>query len=170
VGAEQLATRLSEEARRFWQLVPRRDKTVLIASATGLSLFSVLAIVNAAIVQPYRMASRAAECKQNLHAIQLAVERFAVDSEDGAYPLTVSSLKGTDYLPNFPSNPFTGQPMQEYSIDAAEIPPGDFVYYPRWAMPEGSSPNMVMGYTLALGNGVESLRESIAKRGAQGYQ
>jgi hypothetical protein len=43
--------------------------------------------------------------KQNLHAIQLALERYAVD-HDGCYPLTIADLKRTDYLPRLPRNAY----------------------------------------------------------------
>ncbi|MEZ5339542.1 MAG: hypothetical protein R3F46_14930 [bacterium] len=73
------------------------------------------------------------EVKQNLHAIQLAVERYAVDSE-GSYPQWISggshapgSLGGPEaayiadvliregYMPSYPANPFarTGQARNE---------------------------------------------------------
>ena len=105
-----------------------------------------------------RYANKAAQAKQNLHAIQLALERFAVDSEDSRYPSHPDELLQKGYLSEWPINPFTGQAMHPLQADLhaydgqgwLNIPNakhGDFVYYPRYA--EGGFGKPV-GYTLFL--------------------
>jgi len=75
--------------------------------------------------------SRNAEiCKRNLHAIQLAVERYAVDSPHADYPYDVCDVIRAGYIDAFPINPFSGEPMQPYP-PGSEPPLGDFIYEPK---------------------------------------
>lgn len=77
--------------------------------------------------------------KQNLHAVQLALERFSVDSPGGVYPADPNVLIETGYLEDMPRNPFTGEPMRWVMLDVldreapmpAGLDHGDFGYYPR---------------------------------------
>ena len=69
-----------------------------------------------------------AKARQNMHCIQLALERFAVDN-NGNYPLTVDELITNGYIPCMPENPFSGRPMQALPEDAP-YSPGDFYYLP----------------------------------------
>jgi hypothetical protein len=83
--------------------------------------------------------SKMVKCRENLHAVQLALERFAVDSPGGVYPADLTVLIDQGYLEQMPLNPFTGEPMRwvmlRESVYEAERPPGlshgDFGYYPR---------------------------------------
>jgi hypothetical protein len=109
-----------------------------------------------------------AEAKQNMHAVQLGLERMAVDNPDSNYPYDINEVIRRGYLAQFPENPFAHRPMQGVSIDepprgggelldSPELPrlqPGDFVYVRRYGegyipgQPPGGRP--VTGYTLVL--------------------
>jgi len=79
------------------------------------------------------------KCKQNLHAVQLGMERYAVDSPGSVYPADLTELIDRGYLRQMPLNPFTGEPMQwillsELNYEAPRPPGlnhGDFGYFPR---------------------------------------
>jgi hypothetical protein len=101
---------------------------------------------------------REAEAKQNLHSVQLALERFAVDAPDGTYPLRIEQLISSGYMQELPPNPFSGEPMRAIQVDLRayngrglfNVPGarhGDFVYYPRFDETGESAPT---GYTLFL--------------------
>jgi hypothetical protein len=97
-------------------------------------------------IEPARKARLGAEARQNLHLLQLALERFSVDSPGASYPESTSLLIQQGYLSELPNNPFTGAPMQEYH--PGEIPPpGDFVY-----APVRDEQGDVVGYELAIGS------------------
>lgn len=112
-----------------------------------LALVLIVLAVNTYIVEPRRFREKAAESKQSLHAIQLALERFSVDSPRSAYPASIAELQQAGYMPRLPINPFTGAPMRAYGI-GDDAPLGDFVYFPRYEH-GGAEPS---GYTLAVGN------------------
>ena len=65
-----------------------------------------------------------AESLQNLHAIQLAIERYYFDSK--TYPADLSVLQSEAYLPRLPGNPYNGAPMEQ--IPAGQHQPGCFSY------------------------------------------
>ncbi|MCC7479116.1 hypothetical protein IT575_11745 [bacterium] len=93
---------------------------------------------------------REAACKQRVHEVQLALERYCVDDEDERYPASLDLLIGSEYLPQMPQNPFSGEPMRWVLLDEQLQPlsppgRGDFGYLPRLD-PDGS----VGGYSLAL--------------------
>jgi hypothetical protein len=97
-----------------------------------LFVITVLLLLDLLLYQgcllPLREARLRSEAKANLHTLQLAVERFAVDTE-GNYPQSTALLLQKGYLVGLPTNPFSGRPMEEYRL--GEIPPpGDFVYAP----------------------------------------
>lgn len=102
------------------------------------------------ICSGYVFKQREMLCKQRLHEVQLALERFSIDESDSRYPPSVDLLVGTSYLPEMPLNPFSGQPMR-CVILGEDLQPlsqpgrGDFGYLPR-RDPDGS----IGGYTLAL--------------------
>jgi hypothetical protein len=147
-------------------MLPHCDRVAWRSGALAAAVASVAFGVHGCIIEPYRWAQKGAEAKQNLHAVQLALERFAVDSEDAGYPVTTAALRTSGYLPKFPRNPYTGEEMREYPVDIERLPPGDFVYYPRTDSP-GQPPT---GYTLAIGEqGLSALRDSIQRRHERGY-
>lgn len=87
-----------------------------------------------------RLAIAADNSKQNAHAIQLAVERYATDF-DGTYPLSLNQIIGTGYLPEMPRNYFAGvlkrwptletpRPMRPLML--GEYCPGDVLYLPHY--------------------------------------
>ena len=66
--------------------------------------------------------------RENLGQIQLAVERFAVDTE-GAYPSSLDILLARGYLAGMPINPYSRQPMQVLEVVTTPAA-GDIVYVP----------------------------------------
>jgi len=156
--AESVATVVSvlrEQDRRFW--------VFFWCFTAGAVLILMLASLIPQIVYEKHMS----ESKQNLHAVQLALERFAVDSPGAVYPLRIEVLSEQDYLPVMPENLFTGQPMRWKvygSYDEARLNPdglshGDFGYV---VLPEGYGrdsvvedlakvdPETIYGYSLVL--------------------
>lgn len=109
-----------------------------------------------------------AEAKQNLHAVQLGLERMAVDDPGSNYPYDIYDVIRRGYLNEFPANPFLRRPMRGISIDLPPrgehgwlspdslpaVAPGDFIYVRRYS--EGFIPGQaasglpVVGYTLVL--------------------
>jgi hypothetical protein len=69
-----------------------------------------------------------AEVKSNLHNIQIALERYAKD-HGGIYPQSTGELISENYLPQYPHNPFTDQPMREIDFGTAPFD-GEFTYLP----------------------------------------
>lgn len=110
--------------------------------------------------------ARMSECRQNLHAVQLAMERFSVDAPGSIYPADLDMLIDQGYLDEMPHNPFTGEPMRWVllaELDLEAPPPaglnhGDFAYYPRLEKQYMTEPldltllnkTDVCGYTLVL--------------------
>lgn len=89
-------------------------------------------IPNIQVVKPK---ARTAEAKQNLHAIHLALERYAVDDPHGSYPLRLSQLRDEGYLPEFPRNPYKlgrgGGPIGPmHEVPLGEYAPGGVTYVP----------------------------------------
>jgi hypothetical protein len=126
---------------------------LFLVAAVVLTLLGAL-IINA--VNNVRFSGRVALCKQNLHAVQLAIERFSVDSSDGNYPARLDVLQAQGYLDTMPHNPFSGAPMRYVECDSAPpaVPPGlgigDFAYIrlgPDGGPPRGSE---ITGYSLVL--------------------
>jgi hypothetical protein len=71
--------------------------------------------------------AREKQTRENLHRLQVAMERYAVDDPFYGYPLSFETLLAKDGPAVVPTNPYTGRPMQE--IKAGDPPrPGDFSY------------------------------------------
>ena len=68
-----------------------------------------------------------AQAKQNLHSVQLGLERYAVDAPQSKYPADLNTLIKDGYLQALPDNPFTGQPMK-WHRPGEQCARGDFVY------------------------------------------
>lgn len=133
----------------------RSDRWSLVLAAVVV-IWYVAAVV---VIPKVEYKSHKAQVKQNLHTVQLALERFAVDSPDNSYPLSLQELQVEGYMREFPSNPFAGRPMRgavyvwrsdlTREENEARIPrqaKGDFVYIQRF-YGESGSPRPV-GYTL----------------------
>ena len=83
--------------------------------------------------------TRTTEIAANLHAVSLALERYAVDN--GHYPTQIEMLQAELYMPSWPRNTLadysaaTGSgesiKMQPLALDAPAVP-GDFVYIPEY--------------------------------------
>src|SRR5437016_5051474 len=100
---------IASDLRRFWSLIPPRDKLVFVLlGGAGAGILGAL-LINAAFIQPAQRAKQDTLARENLHQIQLALERFAVDSDKSSYPFTATELLGTGYLAQMPLNPYTGQ-------------------------------------------------------------
>lgn len=113
-------------------------------------LFALLPVIAGVALVTYGNAHRdrgeAAECKQNLHAIQLALERYAVDSGGGFYPPTLSVLRDEAYLPVLPRNPYgKGPPMPE--VPPGEHAPGGVTYILHYGPGDGAAAD---GYALLV--------------------
>lgn len=69
---------------------------------------------------------------QNLHAIQLAVERYQLDH--GEFPKDMEPVQSEGYLPKYPSNAYRqadlARSMREVDLEAYDFL-GDFSYVPR---------------------------------------
>ena len=65
-----------------------------------------------------------ASVKEGIHSIQIAVESYAADSQEGAYPdpSMVSQSGMASFVDIWPMNPYTGDPMTQGTG------PGDFTY------------------------------------------
>jgi hypothetical protein len=70
------------------------------------------------------------QAKENMHLIQLGLERFAVDSPGSVYPRQIDVLLKTGYLEQMPVNPFSGRPMRCVPLEG-EHERGDFSYLAR---------------------------------------
>jgi hypothetical protein len=114
----------------FWRKVPATDRERFLPIGI-LILALVLSLgFKFLILNPVALDRKSAVVKANLHAIQLAVERFAVDNE-GTYPPRAIDVLSAGYMDSFPLNPFRGMPMLEHELFSASLPePGDFVYWP----------------------------------------
>ena len=81
--------------------------------------------------------------RANAHLIQMAVERFAVDSQ-GAYPTHLDGvLVERGWLPAWPPNPFAPGTMHPIAADAPPVL-GCFVYVPMG--PEIAYPGGMMSH------------------------
>lgn len=94
--------------------------------SAGLLVWQIFAVW----VPARQYQQRTALARQHLHAVQLALERFAVDSPAGNYPQDIHELAVAGYLPEFPTNPFTGEPMHPLSLEETSRA-GDFRYHPN---------------------------------------
>jgi hypothetical protein len=89
---------------------------------------------------------------QNLHSLQLALERYAVDNA-GYYPLDFIELAKQGYMPQNPDNAYTARRSRE-SIPMKLIPlgmpgnPGDFAYVTK--VRDVSGAQRVVAYDLYL--------------------
>jgi len=124
-------------------------------------LGGLLAAIGLPPADPRMDKARNAEVAQNLYAIQLALERYAVDHA-GYYPSDFTSAQLEDYLPKNPQNPY----WQKYyapsryweketeaddrrmrSIDLADSQPlGNFSYQPQLVVVNGEQ--VAVGYDL----------------------
>jgi len=95
--------------------------------------------------------------KQQLHSIQLGLERWSVDDPDGFYPHSINQLvspmgEWDSYLPaGFYANPFTAGSADE--LDAmcvpfgwSELAPGNFSYLTHYDEQGNVTSYMLIGY------------------------
>ena len=110
----------------------------------------------AGYVHNERLDAAGLQSRQNIHAIQLAVERYAVDS-GGEYPRNPEELIKRGYLRDFPLNAYSGLLRQAPGLKSqrsmrplrpGEYCPGDFLYLPITETYSGES--SVGSYVLVL--------------------
>lgn len=104
------------------------------------------------------------EIKQNLHAIQLAIEKYGA-AHDGAFPASIIELlAGQDWMHSLPNNPFTKpiREMQPISFGSAE-PWGDFTYLPL------EEDGAVVGYYLLAYGSERTWGQDVNGDGAPDY-
>jgi len=120
-----------------------------------LALFE-FRVVSCAVYK-HRIAKAGSVAKENLHQMQLAIERFAVDA-GGYYPEDAAELLTKGYLAEFPQNPYAGllvafptleHPRAMRPLKPGEQCPGDFLYVPE-------RPLVMRSGGLTFAGGVES--------------
>lgn len=126
-------------------LFGRTDKRQLWFWLIYLSIALVLWLIIGVWLPHQRHVRQVVQTRQNLHAIQLGLERYAVDNEAGNYPGTIDELIVCGYFSKLPENPFTREPMRALPPDAPDSP-GDFRYIPLGD--DGSSRAPVVRYEL----------------------
>jgi hypothetical protein len=89
----------------------------------GLVIATAVLLLLALAVFGYftQVQSRERRSKQNLYAVLLALERYAVDDLHGNYPMDAADLLSQGYLDPLPANPYSGQQLRIVSLG---IPPG----------------------------------------------
>lgn len=115
----------------------RERRLLLLSLSLALALLPIiLGLMKLHDTRTLKWAERTT--KERMHEIQLGMERFATDSEEGVYPDNILVLVKTGYLKQPPTNPFTEmhlffgpdlgppRPMQEVHLPA--VFPGDFLY------------------------------------------
>jgi hypothetical protein len=123
---------------------------VMLDCLMDRSLFSLLftlwqEVVSSGIRQPLLSASDLeAQVKLNLHAIQVAIERYSVD-KNGKYPENSKELIELGYMSKFPINPFTNEPMKDIAFKDRAA--GEFMYIPMKNSETGLIDNFyLLGY------------------------
>jgi hypothetical protein len=110
---------------------PKRpdSKAVYICGALGFLVAFVLVGESApSMIKGPPVKRVEAEVKMDLHAIQIAVERYGTDHE-GQYPWEINDLIAENYLTSFPQNPFSAEPMKPIEFGASDFE-GNFTYVP----------------------------------------
>jgi len=121
----------------------------------GFLVFTLLVIVFALFVLPVMLAislpnyvrikdkAKEAELKQNLHSIQLTLERYGTDYF--CYPDNIEEVISSGYIEAFPGNPFNEQAPMKPVADG-KFSMGDFVYVPGYPDDKGK----IMSYTIKV--------------------
>ena len=95
----------------------------LIELLIVIIIIGILAAIAIPMFLNQREKAKDAGVKEGVHAIQIAVQSFAVDNQD-VYP-TVAEVAGAPFIASldpWPENPFTGAAMANQNVL------GDFVY------------------------------------------
>ena len=139
----------------------RREPVLFIAFAS----LPVLAILNFLVFIPMQNAvlmheldKATDQLKQNLHSYQIALERYATDSESGTYPADFDEVIEKGYLDEYLPNPYygltPGAPPKMMPVRPGHFVPGCFVYGCYVLNQDGE----IYGYNLfALGWWVDGL-------------
>jgi hypothetical protein len=84
---------------------------------------ATMTVVRVAQARPHR------ELRDAAHGIQLAVERYAVDT-NGSYPQDIQQLVTRGFIAKWPDNPYGPGSMQPLKLGDPAVP-GGFVYVPH---------------------------------------
>jgi len=116
-----------------WRKKWAREVFVFCCITFVLHIFIAIAILAAIALPNYRLAkekAREAELKAYTHSLQIALERYAVDSS-GLYPESMHKLIELDYITSYPSNPFSDTRVVMKEIDFGDPDyEGNFTYVP----------------------------------------
>jgi hypothetical protein len=110
---------------------PRRPDTKAVSICGMLGFLGALVMVIGSVpgmVGVSHVHAVEAEVKSDVHAIQIAVERYAVDHQ-GHYPSEIQQLNADGYLLSFPENPFSREPMRPIQVGDPDFE-GNFTYEP----------------------------------------
>jgi len=101
----------------------RKVKLLLIVFLSLPELFGL----GAWAVGSYQERANEQITKQNLHVLQLQIERYAAEDPWSAYPFDLPALESRHYSPELPNNPYSARPMQALLPSDTPVA-GDFSY------------------------------------------
>lgn len=120
-----------DKYRQFYEREPE-----FAIALTALVVITVLYLLVLAPLMRFRseqmLEAATAELRQRTHEIQIALERYCSDNEDGAYPESFDVLVKLGYLSALPDNPYyglvEGAPEKMVQLRVGEFKPGGVVY------------------------------------------
>ena len=94
---------------------------LLLAAGCGTQTVKVIIVTASPTADPV---AQEMAVKEGVHSIEIGVQSYAIDNAYENYPKAslVNASDLADYVDNWPTNPYTGQPMTQGTG------PGDFSY------------------------------------------